>query len=319
MGRRNCTTPIASTSRGTGRPFTSSSAGCGVLKKHGVEFNTLTVVNRVNSQHPLRVYRYLKEIGSGFIQFIPLVERAALDGSPAGELGLDLAAPPTVGEDRGVRRASPVTDWSVRADDYGTFLRTIFDEWVRRDVGSTFVQLFDVALGNWMGTGGSLCVFSETCGTAMAVEHNGDVYSCDHYVYPAYKLGNLAETALVEMAESPLQRKFGTDKRDTLPRYCRECEVRFACHGECPKHRFTRTPDGEDGLNYLCPAYRGFFNYVDPYMRTMGALLQRNRPCAEIMPMLAAGARRAVATGAVGRNDPCPCGSGRKFKKCCGA
>jgi len=248
------------------------------LQKHGVEFNTLTVVNRVNSKKPLEVYRFLKEIGSGFIQFIPLVERLA--DAEAIKLGLDLAAPPRVDEE-GARL--PVTEWSVEPEQYGKFLTTIFDEWVKQDVGKVFVQLFDVALGNWMGMGGGLCVFSENCGSALAMEHNGDVYSCDHYVYPRYKLGNLLNQDLGAMAASEEQRAFGQAKSATLPEYCRSCEVRFACHGECPKHRFLRTPDGEPGLNYFCRAYKRFFTHVDPSMRKMAALLQARRPAAEIM------------------------------------
>jgi uncharacterized protein len=248
------------------------------LQKHGVEFNTLTVVNRVNSKKPLEVYRFLKEIGSGFIQFIPLVERLA--DAEAIKLGLDLAVPPRVDEE-GARL--PVTEWSVEPEQYGKFLTTIYDEWVKQDVGKVFVQLFDVALGNWMGMGGGLCVFSENCGSALAMEHNGDVYSCDHYVYPRYKLGNLLNQDLGAMAASEEQRAFGQAKSATLPEYCRSCEVRFACHGECPKHRFLRTPDGEAGLNYLCRAYKRFFTHVDPSMRKMAALLQARRPAAEIM------------------------------------
>src|SRR5438105_4914208 len=181
---------------------------------------------------------------------------------------------------------SPVTEWSVEAGQYGRFLCAIFDEWVRRDVGRVFVQLFDVALGNWMGLGSSLCVFAEKCGAAMAIEHNGDLYSCDHYVYPRYKLGNVMNTSLAEMAHSAAQLKFGNDKLDTLPDYCRKCEVRFACNGECPKHRFIRTPDGEEGLNYLCAAYKQFFRHLDPYMRTMGELLRGGQAAAEIMEIL---------------------------------
>ena len=287
--------------------------GLEVLKRHRVEFNTLTVVNRVNSARPLEVYRFLKEIGSSFLQFIPLVERVA----PARlkVRGLDFAEPPMLGE--GPDPQAMVTEWSVRANAYGEFLVRIFDEWVRGDVGHTFVQVFDVALGNWLGAGSGLCVFAETCGNALAIEHNGDVYSCDHYVYPRYKLGNVMNGSLGEMVESAEQRKFGTDKRDALPRYCRACEVRFACNGECPKHRFIRTPDGEEGLNYLCPAYKRFFNHVDPYMTRMAELLQAGQPAARIMESL--GRRRESAGNREGRrNDPCPCGSGRKYKKCCG-
>lgn len=265
-----------------GRTYQQVMAGLRLLKKHGVEFNTLTVVNRLNSRYPLEVYRFLRETGSGFIQFIPLVERLA--DEEAKRLGLDLATPPRADEEGA--RPMPVTEWSVEPRQYGAFLVEIFDEWVRNDVGRVFVQLFDVALGNWAGAGPGLCVFSETCGAALALEHDGSLYSCDHYVYPAYKLGRLGERPLGEMARSARQQKFGADKRDTLPRYCRECEVRFACHGECPKHRFIRTPDGEPGLNYLCAAYKRFFNHIAPAMRTMTALLRAGRAPAEIMKML---------------------------------
>jgi uncharacterized protein len=278
--------------------------GLELLKRHRVDFNTLTVVNAANSKRPLEVYRFLKSIGSEFLQFIPLVERKAA----VNEAGLEFAEPPDVsfmhgskrpltpalspegGEGDGTRtaclRALPhpeVTPWSVHAETYGNFLCEIFDEWVRQDVGKVFVQLFDVALGNWMGLGSSLCVFAEKCGAALAVEHNGDLYSCDHYVYPKYRLGNLMNVSLGEMAGSSQQLKFGDDKFDSLPRYCRECEVRFACNGECPKHRFIKTPDGEEGLNYLCAAYKKFFNHIDGPMKRMGQLLREGRAAADIM------------------------------------
>lgn len=300
-----------------GRPtFDQVIRGIEMLKKHNVEFNTLTVVNRKNSQHPLAVYQFLKEIGSGFIQFIPLVERSAQAPLPSGDglIQLSLAPPP---RDGGEIR-SPVTEWSVRSAQYGEFLSQIFDYWVRRDVGRVFVQAFDVALANWTGGNPGLCVFSETCGAALAVEHNGDVYSCDHYVYPQYKLGNLMNASLAQMVASPEQRQFGLEKSTTLPKYCRECEVRFACHGECPKHRFVHTPDGEPGLNYLCAGYKAFFNHIDPYMRAMGQLLAARRAPAEIMEMIA---RREhpepTALRKIGRNERCPCGSGKKYKECC--
>ena len=183
-----------------------------------------------------------------------------------------------------------------------------------------FVQLFDVALGNWMGLGSGLCLFAENCGNALAVEHNGDIYSCDHYVYPQYYLGNIMKGSLGAMVQSEQQIKFGRDKLDKLPEYCRKCEVRFACNGECPKHRFMKTPDGEYGLNYLCPAYKQFFNHIDPYMKTMTKLLQSYRPAADIMPIIR---RRRLSeavkkNGPIKRNDSCPCGSGKKYKKCCG-
>ena len=264
--------------------------GIGFLKKHGVNFNTLTVVSAANVQKPLEVYRFLRDVGSGFMQFIPLVERAVTESGPFKILNLDLQGPPDV--DGGDRHFAPVTPWSVPARAYGAFLSQIFDEWVRRDVGRTFVQMFDVALGNWMNMlhgqrNASLCVFSETCGTALAVEHNGDVYSCDHYVYPKYRLGNVMDAPLGSFVEGEFQKKFGRDKRDTLPTYCRECEVRFACHGECPKHRFVKTPDGEDGLNYLCPSYKTFFNHADPHLRAMADLLVRRMPPAAVMEIVA--------------------------------
>jgi uncharacterized protein len=287
--------------------------GLELLKSHRVEFNTLTVVNRLNSRHPLEVYRFLKQQGSGFIQFIPLVERKPDDD--AKSMGLDFSAPPIPSESDA---NSPVTPWSVESKPYGEFLVTIFDEWIRHDVGKVFVQLFDVALGNWMGLGSSLCVFAETCGTALAIEHNGDLYSCDHYVYPRYRLGNILNQTLGDMVNSPEQVKFGNDKLDSLPRYCRECDVRFACNGECPKHRFIRAPDGEPGLNYLCPAYKRFFKHIDPYMRTMGELLRSGQTAAAIMPLMAA-QEQQVRWQSAARNDPCPCGSGKKFKVCCSA
>jgi uncharacterized protein len=236
----------------------------------------------VNSQSPLEVYHFLKSIGSRFLQFIPLVERTAPPEMKTE--GYDFASPPLPGRKTD---GSPVTPESVAAEQYGIFLCAIFDEWVRHDVGTTFVQLFDTALGNWMGLGSSLCVFAEKCGAALAIEHNGDLYSCDHYVYPRYKLGNVMNQSLGAMVRAPQQIRFGNDKLDSLPKYCRKCEVRFACNGECPKHRFTTTPEGETGLNYLCPGYKKFFNHIDPHMKTMARLLQAQRAPAEIMTLLA--------------------------------
>lgn len=286
--------------------------GLEFLQKHGTQYNTLTVVNRRNSQHPLEVYAFLKSIGSTYLQFIPLVERTP--SRAAREKGFALHLPPSPEQ---VEETAPVTDWSVRAEDFGDFLVAIFDEWVRHDVGTTFVQLFDVTLGNHLHMGSNLCVFAETCGNALAMEHNGDVFSCDHYVYPDYRIGNINEQPLGDMAASERQRKFGTDKRDTLPAYCRRCDVRHLCHGECPKHRFIKTPDGEPGLNYLCAGYKRFFQHVTPSMDAMARLIAARRPPAELMGMLAdEDRRRAFATAS--RNDPCPCGSGKKFKLCCG-
>jgi uncharacterized protein len=281
--------------------------GLEFLKKHGVEFNTLTVVQRDNSQKPLDVYHFLKEVGSGFMQFIPIVERTTQDPN---QDGLKLISPD-------YRKSAEVTGWSVEASAYGDFLIGIFDEWVRMDVGQYFVQMFDVALESWMGMPASICVFNETCGTAMAIEHNGDVYSCDHYVYPENRLGNIMEAPLDSIISNPLQIKFGQDKRTKLPEYCKQCDVRFACHGECPKHRFIKTPDGEDGLNYLCAGYKKFFNHIDPYMRFMANELKFQRPPANVMAWTAE-KDKGFSSLKLSPNDPCPCGSGKKLKKCCG-
>jgi uncharacterized protein len=287
--------------------------GLDFLKKHKTEFNTLTVVHRGNSQHPIEVYDFLKSIGSKYLQFIPLVER--LPTQLVKIRGFDLMEPPD--PHSAENEKSPVTPWSVEARAFGNFLCAIFDHWVKRDVGEVFVQLFDVALGNWMGLGSSLCVFAETCGRALAIEHNGDLYSCDHYVYPKYKLGNILNQSLGAMVDSPQQRQFGIDKSASLPKYCRDCEVRFACNGECPKHRFIHTPDGESGLNYLCAGYKQFFNHIDPYMKLMTQLLNSRRPASDIMHYLRQLEQNKASANA-GRNDPCHCGSGKKFKKCCG-
>lgn len=263
-----------------GQPtFARVMAGLEVLKKHRVEFNTLTTVHRKNSRHALEVYRFLRQVGSGYIQFIPIVERAAADS----DNGLWLAPPPDHADAAALD--SQVTPWSVRPAEYGEFLNTIFDEWVRHDVGKVFVQQFDAALANWVGEPAGVCLFNENCGRALAVEHNGDVYSCDHYVYPRYKLGNLMNTSLGALVDSPAQTAFGLAKSSTLPRYCRECPVRFACHGECPKHRFLKTPHGEPGLNYLCAGYKKFFTHIEPAMNTMAALLGAQQAPATIMSM----------------------------------
>lgn len=273
-----------------------------LLQQHQVDFNILTTVNAANADHPLEVYRFLRDdIGTQFIQFIPIVERINANGRT------------------GYQQGSTVTERSVTAEQWGRFLIVIFDEWVRRDVGSVYVQMFDAALASWVGAPPALCIFAETCGNALALEHNGDLYSCDHFVEPAYLLGNIQHKRMIDLVASPQQRQFGLAKRDTLPRYCRECEVLFACHGECPKNRFIETPDGEPGLNYLCGGYKAFFTHSAHAMRIMAGLLRRNRAPAEIMAFLGledAQFQRACAQ--TGRNDPCPCGSGRKFKHCHG-
>lgn len=262
--------------KGNAPTFDRVMRGLNKLKTHSVEFNTLTVVNRHNSQYPLEVYRFLKEVGSGFMQFIPVVERQAADPD-ANRLVLIQPS---------FNRAAQVTEWSVEPLAYGNFLAKIFDEWVRKDVGRYFVQQFDVALESWMGMEASLCVFRKTCGSALALEHTGDLYSCDHFVYPEHKLGNIMQSNLDQMVQSQQQIKFGRDKLDSLPRMCRECDVRFACNGECPKHRFLTTPDGEPGLNYLCAGYKHFFHHITPYMQFMATELRAHRAPANIMRIL---------------------------------
>lgn len=255
--------------------------GAETLNRHKVEWNALTCVNKVNSRKPLDVYRFLRGLGAKFIQFIPIVERRP-DAS-AKALGLSLCSAPNLTESNGHPAMMP---WSVPAADYGSFLISIFERWVRHDVGRVHVQIFDVALGKWLGVGGGLCVFDETCGRALAMEHNGDLYACDHYVYPTHHRGNVASEPLAGIVDSAAQEDFGKAKSDALPRQCRNCPVAFACMGGCPKQRFIHSRDGEPGLNYLCQGYRDFFTHVDPYMRTMADLYQRGRPPAEIMQML---------------------------------
>ena len=287
--------------RGGAPTFDRVMKGMAALKRQGADFNTLTVVHRDNASAPLDVYRFLKEAGSGFLQFIPIVER--VDGPRLSEPG--------------VAGGGRVAAWSVDPADWGGFLCAIFDEWVRHDVGRVFVQMFDVALESWYRGEASLCIFSETCGRALAVEHNGDLYSCDHYVFPAFRLGNITDAAVGELVASPAQRRFGDAKRDTLPDFCRRCDVRFACHGECPKNRFIETPDGEAGLNYLCAGYKRFFVHINAAMRFMADELAEKRAPANVMEWVGALDRQRAAAAA-GRNDPCPCGSGKKFKRCCG-
>ncbi len=256
-----------------GISFDKVIAGIHLLKKHKVEFNTLSVVHNDNVHYPLEIYRFLKDIGSGFIQFIPIVER---NTKYIRDDELTLIGPNSQLE-------ASVSEWSVKPEDYGKFLITIFDEWVRNDVGRYFVQIFDVTLANWVGEKPGLCVFSESCGDAVVLEHNGDVYSCDHFVYPQYKLGNIRETSLRTLTQSANQYAFGKNKLVKLPNYCIKCDYRFACLGECPKHRFETTPDGEYGLNYLCSAYKEFFSHVHPYMQFMGDELAQKRPPSNVM------------------------------------
>jgi serine-type anaerobic sulfatase-maturating enzyme len=261
-------------------------AAARLLAAEQVEFNILTTVHAANADHPLEVYRYLRdEVGARHLQLIPIVERTTADGLDAANAGWGDRSPkrPLYVLDGGL-----VTDRSVTAVAWGRFLTAIFDEWVRRDVGTVFVQLFDNALASWLGLPSSLCIFAETCGTALALEHTGDVYSCDHFVEPRYLLGNIKDRHLLDMVASPQQLAFGQAKRDTLPVYCRECPVRFACNGECPRNRFIDTPDGEAGLNYLCAGYKAFFSHIDRPMRLMADLVRRGAFADEVMPLLQA-------------------------------
>ncbi len=250
-----------------GQPsFNSVMTGLKLFKKHQVDFNILTTVHAANADHPLDVYRFLRdEVQAQFIQFIPIVERKNQTGHQEG---------------------FKVTKRSVTGKQYGQFLIAIFDEWVQRDVGQVFVQIFDVALGVWYGQPASLCIFGETCGTALALEHNGDLYACDHYVEPNYFLGNIKEENLLNLVGGDQQTRFGLDKRDSLPRFCMDCEVRFICNGGCPKNRIRRTPDGEEGLNYLCEGYKTFFQHIDEPMKMMTRLLQHGRAPAEVMLLM---------------------------------
>jgi len=251
------------------------------LVEHGVDYNILCTLHAANADRPLDVYRFFRdEMKAGYLQFIPIIERATPETLPLANQGW--SERPGGGRPLYVQEGDLVTERSLRAEQYGTFYNAIFDEWVRRDVGKVFVQMFDVTLGAYVGRY-SLCIHSPTCGTALALEHNGDLYSCDHFVEPNYRLGNIRETPMLDLVASERQRRFGRDKQDTLPRYCRECDVRFACHGGCPKDRFIRTPDGEAGLNYLCAGYKLYYHHVDRAMRVMAELLRRGRYADEIM------------------------------------
>jgi uncharacterized protein len=304
--------------KGGGGSFDQVMRGLDYLKKHQVDFNILCTVHAANADHPLEVYHFFRdELGAQYLQFIPIVERATPENLPVANLGW--SERPGGERPLYIQEGDVVTQRSVGAEQYGHFLSAIFDEWVRRDVGKVFVQMFDVALGSWVGQH-NLCIFAPTCGNALALEHNGDLYSCDHFVEPDYLLGNIQETHMIELIASDQQRKFGQDKQDSLPRYCRECEVRFACNGGCPRNRFIETPDGEPGLNYLCAGYKQFFNHVDRPMRIMADLLRRGHYADEIMHILTMEElnrlRQAMASAKPG--DPCPCGSGKKFKNCHG-
>ena len=255
--------------------------GWNCLRKHGVDANILCTVNAANQDRALDVYRFFRDqLRAEYIQFIPVVERATMATIASANRGWGGLK----GTDRPLykQEGSLVTERSVNPEKFGRFLNAIFDEWVTRDVGKVYVTTFDIALGSWLGQHNA-CVVAPTCGTSLALEHNGDAYACDHFVEPAYRLGNIKETPLGSLVVSEKQRRFGQSKFDTLPRYCKECPVLFACYGECPRNRFIRTPDGEDGLNYLCAGYKAFFTHVDRPMKAMADLIRQGRYADEIM------------------------------------
>lgn len=287
-----------------------------LLQKNRVEFNILCTVHAANGDYPLELYRFMRdEVKTQYLQFIPIIERATPDTIQGANNGWSERNGKT--RPLYVQEGNLVTERSIKPEQWGNFLIAIYDEWVRQDVGKMFIQLFDASLHSWVRGYSSICIFRPTCGEGVALEHNGDLYSCDHFVEPRHLLGNIMEDPLGALVNSKQQRHFGQEKQDTLPRYCRECEVRFACQGECPKNRFITTPDGEPGLNYLCAGYKAFFKHVDHPMKVMAELLKKGRLANEVMPILAAEEKQLLAqVSRAGRNDPCPCGSGKKVKKC---
>ena len=248
--------------------------GIELLKKHHVEWNAMAVVNAYNADHPLEFYHFFKDNGCQYLQFTPIVERLTKhqDGRTLASLADD--------------KEIPLADFSVTPEQWGDFLCAIFDEWVRNDVGKMFVEIFDCTLANWMGVLPGICAYSKNCGHAGVMEHNGDVYSCDHFVFPEYKLGNIRDHTLIEMLYGDKQHAFSRLKHTSLPRQCKECDMEFACHGECPKNRFEKDKYGEPGLNYLCKGYYQYYSHVAPYMDFMKRELQAQRPPANIMEAL---------------------------------
>ena len=248
--------------------------GIQLLKKHRVEWNAMAVVNAYNAEHPLEFYHFFRDNGCQYLQFTPIVERLTKH-----EDGRTLAS---LADDREI----PLADASVTPQQWGNFLCTIFDDWVRHDVGKTFVEIFDCTLANWMGVLPGICAYSKECGHAGVMEHNGDVYSCDHFVFPEYKLGNIKDQSLIDMLYGEKQQAFSRLKHTSLPRQCKECDMEFACHGECPKNRFEKDKYGEPGLNYLCQGYYQYYTHVAPYMDFMKRELLAQRPPANIMNVL---------------------------------
>ena len=248
--------------------------GIKLLKKHGVEWNAMAVVNAYNVNHPLEFYRFFKENGCQFLQFTPIVER--LTRHEDGRTLASLADKDEIS----------LSEASVAPEQWGYFLCAIFDEWVRKDVGKIFVEIFDCTLANWMGISPGICAYSKECGHAGVMEHNGDVYSCDHFVFPEYKLGNIRDHSLIDMLYGEQQQEFSRLKHSSLPRQCKECDMEFACHGECPKNRFMKDKYGDSGLNYLCPGYYHYYQHVAPYMDYMKQELMAQRPPSNIMKVL---------------------------------
>ena len=248
--------------------------GIKLLKKHGVEWNAMAVVNAYNANHPMEFYRFFKENGCQFLQFTPIVERLTRH-----EDGRTLASLADKNE-------IPLSEASVTPEQWGYFLCAIFDEWVRKDVGKIFVEIFDCTLANWMGISPGICAYSKECGHAGVMEHNGDVYSCDHFVFPEYKLGNIRDHSLIDMLYGEQQQEFSRLKHSSLPRQCKECDMEFACHGECPKNRFMKDKYGDSGLNYLCPGYYHYYQHVAPYMDYMKQELMSQRPPSNIMKVV---------------------------------
>lgn len=248
--------------------------GIKLLKKHGVEWNAMAVVNAYNANHPLEFYRFFKENGCQFLQFTPIVERLTRH-----EDGRNLASLADKDE-------ISLSKASVAPEQWGYFLCAIFDEWVRKDVGKIFVEIFDCTLANWMGISPGICAYSKECGHAGVMEHNGDVYSCDHFVFPEYKLGNIRDHSLIDMLYGEQQQEFSRLKHSSLPRQCKECDMEFACHGECPKNRFMKDKYGDSGLNYLCPGYYHYYQHVAPYMDYMKQELMAQRPPSNIMKVV---------------------------------
>ena len=248
--------------------------GIKLLKKHGVEWNAMAVVNAYNVNHPLEFYRFFKENGCQFLQFTPIVER--LTRHEDGRTLASLADKDEI----------PLSEASVAPEQWGYFLCAIFDEWVRKDVGKIFVEIFDCTLANWMGISPGICAYSKECGHAGVMEHNGDVYSCDHFVFPEYKLGNIRDHSLIDMLYGEQQQEFSRLKHSSLPRQCKECDMEFACHGECPKNRFMKDKYGDSGLNYLCLGYYHYYQHVAPYMDYMKQELMAQRPPSNIMKVV---------------------------------